>query len=160
MSLGSSVRKSFHPTEHKHLKLSPKEAILASPSCQARLPRAQRLGSYTVTWIREFLMVNFNFGGRVNWANLSLDPFPSFDALQTDALLHCHKGRGRELRARQWVPAHIYVQFCSHLCHSYLFDLALFIYHLCLQVYSSTNHLVNLVTPRRKINRCKLSSHS
>lgn len=29
-------------------------------------------------------MVNFNFRGRVNEPSLSLDPFPSFDALQTD----------------------------------------------------------------------------
>ena len=85
MSLGSSVRKSFHRTKHKHFKLIPKEAILASLSCQPRLPRAgKHLGSYTVTWIRELLMVNFNFRERLNEASLSLDSFPSFDALQTN----------------------------------------------------------------------------
>jgi len=59
--------------------LTPNEAISASLSCQPRLPHAQHLhkhlGSYTVTWIRETLMVNFNFRGRVNAASLSLDPF-------------------------------------------------------------------------------------
>lgn len=101
MSLGSSVRKSFHQTKHKHFKLMPKESILASFSCQPGLPHAQclhkPLGSYTVTWSRESLMVNFNFRGRVNAASLSLDPFHSFDALQTDrhtfALL---QGKGQE----------------------------------------------------------------
>lgn len=90
MSLGSSVRKSFHRTEHKHSTFMPKEAT--SLSCQPRLPHAQRLhkhlGSSMVTWRRELLILHFNFGGRVNKARLSLDPLPSFHALQTDTYTH------------------------------------------------------------------------
>lgn len=88
MSLGPTLRKGFHLTKHKHFMLRPKEAVLASLSCQPRLPQGQcllkDLGSYTVIRIRELLLVNFNFRGSMNEASLSLDPFPSFDVLQTE----------------------------------------------------------------------------